>query len=104
MEIVDHVTKGGKNLILDYIHGLDKRSQDKIIFIRNSIENYGLSAFEIIDYKKLFEKMYEIRVYEHRFAYTIKNNRMYFLHAFKKQKNKTEKNDINIAIKRYKTI
>lgn len=104
MEIFDYLNRGGKNVILDYICNLDKRSRDKIIFIRNAIELYGIDAFENINYRKLVDKIYEIKVYNSRFAYTIINNKLYFLHAFKKQKNKTEQKDISTSLSRYDEI
>ena len=103
MKIVDYKTIGGKNLITDYIDKLPINLKIKVLDIRRSIENEGLIAFTGFDTKRLVGKLYEIRFSNQRIAYIIiDSDVVYFLHIFKKQKNKTEKNDINLAIERAK--
>lgn len=104
MEIIDYISKGGRNLIFDSIIQLDKKTRDKIIFIRNSIEYNGHFAFENIEYIKLFHKVYEIKVFDYRIAYTIYKDKIYFLHLFRKQKNKTEKKELKTIMSRFKEI
>lgn len=101
MKIVDYVTKGGKNLILTHIEKLPKESKIKILKLRKEIEEREYTFFEILDTKKLFGKLYEIRISNQRIAYVIVDKEIvYFVHIFKKQKNKTEKEDLNVAIER----
>ena len=103
MEIVDYETIGGKNLILEYISNLPTKEREIALKIRSKIEKDGFVAFEILNTRKLIGKVYEIKFSNQRIAYVIKNDELvYFLHMFQKQKNKTEKKDIFIAIKRAK--
>ena len=51
-------------------------------------------------------KVWEVYFYKHNriFYVTIQDTDIYLLHACKKQKNKTEKNDKDIVIKRAKEL
>lgn len=101
MQIIDYFTTGGKNLILSYIDKLPKETKTRILKLRKEIEESDYKIFEILDTKKLFGKLYEIRISNQRIAYVIIDKEMvYFVHIFKKQKNKTEKDDLDIAINR----
>ena len=103
MKIIDYMTLGGKNVILDYIMSLPVKTKTKILILRKEIESNDKTIFEKLDTKKLFGKLYEIRLSNQRIAYVVvENDKVYFLHIFQKQKNKTEKNDINLAIERAK--
>ena len=103
MKIVDYTTKGGKNLILSYIEKLPNELKIKVLKLRKEIEENDYRIFEILDTKKLLGKLYEIRVSNQRIAYVVVDKEVvYFVHIFKKQKNKTEKDDLNIAIERVK--
>lgn len=103
MKIIDYYTVGGKNLILSYIEKLPKDIKIKILKLRKEIEENDCKIFDILDTKKLFGKLYEIRISNQRIAYIIIDKEIvYFIHIFKKQKNKTEKSDLNIAIERAK--
>ena len=52
------------------------------------------------------KKIYEVYFQKHNriFYITIDNNNIYLLHACRKQKNKTEKTDKKIVIKRAKEL
>lgn len=55
--------------------------------------------------KKLVYDIFEIKISKHRFAYCyMKGNIVYILHAFRKNKQKTEKKDLTIALKRLKEV
>ena len=56
--------------------------------------------------KKWDKKVYEVYFYKHNriFYITVDKDNIYLLHACKKQKNKTEKKDKNIVIKRAKEL
>ena len=103
MNVHTYETVGGKDLILEYITSLSK---PEIIDGLSVLEN-----FENDDFDKLNKKQWQGKVWE---VYFYKNNRIfyvaidgidaYLLHACRKQKNKTEKVDKNIVIKRTKEL
>jgi len=101
MEIFDYITTGGKNVILDYINNLPTNTKAIAYGIRQIIKNDGLLALESLVTRKLRGKLYEIKFTDQRIMYVLKDeNSIYFLHICKKQKNKAEKKDIDIAIRR----
>jgi phage-related protein len=80
MTIHDYCTEGGKNLIKD-----------------------GLKAFDGLDTRQLYSKLWEIKFFDNRIMYVIfyKDN-VHFLHACKKQKGKAEQFELDKAITRAK--
>ena len=103
MNVYHYQTAGGKDVIEAYI---DSLSKDEII------DGYSvLQAFEEDRIDDVRTKLWRGKIWE---VYFYKNNRMfyvivdgedvYFLHACRKQKNKTEKNDGGIAINRAKEL
>lgn len=101
MIIYDYHTIGGKNLITSYIDCLPIRLRTIAYKIRESIENDGLYALEMLNTRQIRGKLYEIKFYNQRILFILKNNNeIYFLHICKKEKNRTKSNDINIAINR----
>lgn len=103
MKIFDYTTTGGKNVITNYIDKLPAGDRAAIYFIRTLIEEDGLLAFDLLDTKPLYKKIHEIRISKERIAYVlVSEERVYFLHIFRKQKGKTELKDKNLAIKRAK--
>lgn len=104
MDIYDYTTKGGKNVILNYIDSLPNDIKVIAYNIRKVISRDGMIAFEALNTRKLKGKLYEIKFSNQRIMYVIKNiNSVYFLHICKKQKNKTENKDLELAIKRAKS-
>lgn len=103
MIIHSYKSSRGKDLIMDYI--LDLETEEKID---------GLSVLQDIENDKwdtLFTKPWQKKIYEvyfrknNRIFYvTIDNNEVYLLHACRKQKNKTEKKDTDLVIKRAKQL
>ena len=59
-----------------------------------------------IQFKQWQKRVYEVYFYKHnRFFYIIADgDNLYLLHACRKQKNRTEKKDKNIVIKRAKEL
>ena len=103
MKILDYRTSGGKNVIFEYINSLPKKERAEGIWIRHSIRSKGLSAFEELDTRQLKGKLWEIKFSDNRIAYVLHDkDAVYFLHIFKKQRNKTEKFDLETAIARAK--
>ena len=103
MNIHDYRTSGGKNVIFEYINSLPKLAKGEGIRIRHIIRRKGLAAFNELDVRQLKRKLWEIKFYDNRIMYVLLDaDNVYFLHAFQKQKNKTEKYELEKAIKRAK--
>lgn len=104
VDIYDYTTKGGKNVILDYIYNLPEDIQTVALNIRKAIRKDGYDAFTALTTRKLKGKLYEIKFSNQRIMYVIKNrDSVYFLHICQKQKNKTETKDLQLALNRAKT-
>ena len=103
MKIADYTTKGGKNLILDYIDSLPDDQKLELYDIRSEIRRNGLDAFEKLTTRQLVGKLWEIKVSQNRVMYVIVNKDVVaFLHVCKKQKGKAEKQELDKALKRAK--
>ena len=103
MDIYDYTTRGGKNVITNYIDKLSARERLEIYDIRQEIRKHGMDAFEKIDTRQLRGKLWEIRVSQTRIMYVIVDtNGVAFLHICKKQKGKAEKQEIEKALERAK--
>ena len=105
MEIIDYHTVGGKNVILDYIESLPVRQKVIALEIRKKIREEGILALNVLSTRHIRGKLYEIRFSNQRIFYVILNeNSIYFLHICKKEKNKTEVNDLRLATRRAKEL
>lgn len=106
MKVYFYKTMGGKNLILEFIYSLSKEEKAEALYLLNVLEEGNQNVLEHLDVKHFTEKIYEIKFRKHnRLFYVLKNNEdLYILHACKKQKNKAEKNDKHIVLKRSKEI
>jgi phage-related protein len=103
MIIYDYTTTGGKNLIKEYISSRPMNERREIYKIRHSIILNGLLAFQELDTRQIRGKLYEIKHSANRIMYIIDDGEsVYFLHACQKQKGKTEKFEIETAIRRAK--
>ncbi|MCL2814896.1 MAG: type II toxin-antitoxin system RelE/ParE family toxin [Oscillospiraceae bacterium] len=103
MEIHDYYTKGGKNLIKEYLSGLPIAERTCGYGIRHKIIKEGLNAFNGLNTRQLRGKLWEIKFADNRIMYVIfdKDN-VHFLHACKKQKGKAEKFELDKAMQRAK--
>ena len=103
MNVYNYETSGGKDVILEYIHGLSKDEMTDGLSVIECLEDDRIDELTI---KPWQGKIWEIYFYKHNriFYVTIENTDVYLLHACKKQKNKTEKNDAEIVIKRAKKL
>lgn len=103
MDIYDYTTRGGKNVITNYIDKLSAKERLEIYDIRQEIRKHGMDAFEKIDTRQLRGKLWEIRVSQTRIMYVIVDtNGVAFIHICKKQKGKAEKQEIEKALERAK--
>ena len=103
MRVMDYITAGGKNLITEYLDKLPDGERTTAYEIRSKIESLGKVALDSIKTRQLKGKLWEIKFSDNRIMYVLKDSEyIYFLHACKKQKNKTEKSDLEKAIKRAK--
>ena len=105
MNIHDYITAGGKNLIKEYISTRPMDERRAIYKIRHEIIMKGFSAFQNLNTRQLRGKLFEIKYNDNRIMYVIKDgDNVYFLHACAKQKDKTEKFDLETAINRAKEL
>ena len=103
MNVYHYKTKGGKDLILDYIMGLSKPEIVDGLYVLERFENGEIDKLTI---KQWQGKIWEVYFYKHNriFYVVIDDNDVYLLHACRKQKNKTEKADSDIIVKRAKEL
>ena len=96
-------SNSGKDLILDYIKSLPDDEQTDGFSVLECLEK---GKMDKINFKRWEKKIYEVYFYKNnRIFYVVADGEnMYLLHACRKQKNKTEKRDKNIVIKRAKEL
>ena len=104
IKVYDYRNSAGRNLILEYIDSLDNSTKELIYHSRDLISIYGINGLESLNCRKLYKKVYELKIKNQRLAYYVENDCIYFIHIFKKQKNKTEKKDIDVIKDRYKRL
>ena len=103
MKIFDYHTAGSKNLITEYLDGLPNNEKAVGYRIRDKMEEHGIEALKALKLRQLRGKLWEIKFSDNRIMYiTQDSERIYFLHACKKQKNKAEKFELDKAIQRAK--
>ena len=103
MKIHDYITSGGKNLIKEFLSNLPEEERTYGYGIRHRIIKDGLKAFDGLNTRQLYGKIWEIKFTDNRIMYVIfDSNNVHFLHACKKQKGKAEKFELNKAIQRAK--
>lgn len=102
MILHDYFSSSGKNLILKYIDNLTEDEQEDAHFVRRVMRE---GRFEKISPKPWQGKIYEVYFRRHnRMFYIIINNDIYILHACRKQKNRTEKTDSDLILKRAREL
>ena len=103
MNIYEWQTSGGKNEIEEYFKNTSIYEQAEYYKVKSEIETKGYQAFFHLNTRKLYDKLWEIKISQNRIMYVIVDiDNVYFIHVCKKEKNKTEKVDLNKAIKRAK--
>lgn len=103
MILHDYTTNSGKNVILEYVESLTESEIVDAYTVREYMEK---GEFDKIQWKRWQKKVCEVYFYKYnRIFYIIPDgNNIYLLHACRKQKNKTEKNDAKIVKKRAKEL
>lgn len=103
MNLHYYKSSSGKNVILEYIDSLPLKEQLDGLTILQCLEN---DEMDKVEFKRWQKKVYEVYFYKNNriFFIVVDGKNKYLLHACRKQKNKTEKRDKEIVIKRAKEI
>lgn len=103
MVLHSYCSASGKDLILDYINNLPENEKTDGFSVMEYMEK---GEFDKIKFKRWEKKVYEVYFQKHNriFYITVDKENIYLLHACRKQKNKTEKNDAKIVRKRAKEL
>lgn len=103
MRIHSYVSSGGKDFIMDYISSLQRDEKIDGLSVLEDLENDRL---ETLWTKRWRGKIWEVYFRKHHriFYIIVAGEDIYLLHACKKQKNKTEKKDEKLIIKRAKEL
>ena len=103
MNVYRYQSAGGKDLILDYIKSLSK---DEIVDGLTVLERFEKDELDKLLIKSWQGRISEVYFYRHNriFYVVVDGQDVYMLHACRKQKNKTEKRDGEIVIKRAKEL
>ena len=103
MNIHTYQSSSGRDLIREYIDTLTESEQIDALSVLKCMEK---NEFNKIQFKKWHKRVYEVYFQKHnRLFYIVADgSNLYLLHACRKQKNKTEKKDKNIVIKRAKEL
>lgn len=103
MKLHSYESSSRKDLILDYVLSL---AQDEKIDGLSVLQDMEDGKFDCLKTKKWSGKIWEVYFRKHNriFYITADGTNIYLLHACRKQKNKTEKKDKNIVIKRAKEL
>lgn len=102
MNIYTYETKGGKDLIKEYLDKLPKKESAEGYFIIKSLEKEGAPFLEMLNTRQLEGKLWEIKFYRHNrvMYFLLDKENLYLLHACKKQKGKAEKFELDKAKQR----
>ena len=103
MRVHHYETASGKDLIRDYLNSVSKAEKTDGSVVLEKLEE---EKYDELNIKPWRGKISEVYFYKHnRFFYIVADrDNMYVLHACRKQKNKTEKKDSDIIIKRAKEL
>ena len=103
MKLHKYLSASGKDVIAEYIDSLTRDEQIDALSVLECMENGELDK---IFYKRWEKKIYEVYFRKHNriFYVTADADNIYLLHACRKQKNRTEKLDRKIVIKRAREL
>lgn len=107
-KVIYYTSPSGDNPVSDFLDGLDKQTQSKLLRIVANIQEYGLLSI-IPHIRKLSDTpLWEIRVLgksNARIIYVVPTQtKVILLHGFIKKSNKTPSKEINIALMRFKGL
>ncbi|MDW7670624.1 MAG: type II toxin-antitoxin system RelE/ParE family toxin [Bacillota bacterium] len=102
MNVWFYTTRGGKNVIKEFINHLPIYEKAEGMAIIEGLEENGIPYLDILNTRQLDRKLWEIKFYRHnRIMYVLMDDdNIYLLHACKKQKGKAETFELNKAKKR----
>ena len=103
MTLHHYESNSGKDLIMEYINFLTEDERVDALSVLKCMEN---GEFDKITTKRWEKKIWEVYFYKHNRIFYIANDGkdIYLLHACRKQKNKTEKQDKKIVTQRAKEL
>jgi phage-related protein len=106
LDIYHYESKGGKDQILKFIKGLPNEQKKEFEELEEILKSQGLEILREYYHGRFETKpiagMYEIKFKAHNRIFYIATDKdsIYFLHACRKQKNKAEMKDIEVAQRR----
>ena len=103
MKIHSYYSSSGKDVILEYIDSLTVDEQVDGYSVLECLEKGETDKLIIKTWQKKVKEVY-FRKHNRIFFIIVDGNDIYLLHACRKQKNKTEKQDSKIVIKRAKQL
>ena len=108
MRVLFYKTRSGRMPVKEFISDLAKPDQARFIEVVESVERFGLGCPRV-QFRQLRGKLWEIKFSGIgggcRVAYVLLDKeQMIWLHAFKKEGQKTPLNDIRLAEKRMKEV
>ena len=71
MEVLDYYSEGGKNLIKEYMSSLPVTERAYGYGIRHKIIQEGPGAFDGLDARQLYGKLWEIKLFDNSIMYVI---------------------------------
>lgn len=103
MNLHTYKSSSGRDLIMEYIDSLTEPERVDAFSVLECMENGEL---EKIIFKQWEKKIYEVYFQKHNriFYVTVEEEDIYLLHACRKQKNRTEKTDKKVVIRRAKEL
>jgi len=99
-------SKRGEKFVEEFVKSQDSHTIAKVSHAIDLLEKHG-PFLGMPHSKKLTRKLYELRIrgkQEVRIIYVFVEEKIYLLHAFKKQAQKTPKKEIKIAENRFNSL
>jgi phage-related protein len=108
MKVSFYCTASGRSPVAKFILGLGKPDQGRFADVHAGIEAHGLE-FQEVEYRHLRGKLWELKFRasdgSYRILYvTVAADHMVWLHAIKKDGQKTPAEDFALALRRMKEI
>lgn len=103
MNVHHYHSAGGKDLILEYVNSLTKAETVDGLSV---LEKLAKNEMDTLTIKLWRGKVHEVYFYKHNrmFFVIIDGADIYLLHACRKQKNRTERRDSDIVLRRAKEL